>query len=109
MSARRILAAALVLGLAGMAVLSSVSGDAKSPTRKTVYPKDLPPGVGQDIVQDKCLRCHSAMLITQQHKDSTSWEKTVTLMEKWGARIVPEDHATVIQYLVTSFGPAAPK
>src|SRR5262245_64114390 len=106
MYARRLVAALIVIGAVSLAGLVRVSGDPQSMTRRAAYPKDLPAGPGQELVQEKCLQCHSAMLITQQHKDSTAWEKTVQTMEKWGARIVPSDHGTVIQYLVTSFGPA---
>ena len=48
--------------------------------------------------------CHSTMLITQQHKDSTGWEKTVHQMEAWGAPIDTTDHATLVRYLRANFG-----
>ena len=106
MSARRVTAALVILAVAGLAVFAGVSGDTASPPRRTVYTKQLPPGEGQDLVSSTCQTCHSAMLITQQHKDSTGWEKSVTQMEKWGARLVPSDHAIVVGYLLKSFGPA---
>ena len=109
MSARRAAAAFLVLGALAFAAFVRVSGDTAAPARRTVYSKQLPPGEGQDLVASKCLTCHSAMLITQQHKDSTGWEKTVTQMEKWGARLVPNDHASVVRYLLRSYGPAGKK
>ena len=46
------------------------------------------------------------MLITQQHKDSTAWEKSVKQMETWGAPVAPAEHAAVIGYLTQQFGPA---
>jgi len=104
MSARR-LAAILLVGVVALPTVARVAGT-PAPARRTVYTKQLPAGEGQDLVASKCQTCHSAMLITQQHKDSTGWEKTVTLMEKWGARLVPEDHATVVAYLLRSYGPA---
>ena len=50
--------------------------------------------------------CHSAMLITQQHKDSSAWERTITQMEKWGAPVPPEQRDSLRTYLMTTFGPA---
>ena len=74
-----------------------------------MYAKQFPAGEGQELVAGRCQTCHSAMLITQQRKDSTAWEKTTTLMEKWSAPLTPDDHATVIRYLLRSFGPATKK
>ena len=108
MSARRLIAAALVLGVAGMMVATALAprvaaqgGGANQP-----YSKALPPGDGAELVNANCTPCHSAMLITQQRKDSTGWEKSVQLMERWGARLIPDDHARVISYLLANFGPA---
>src|SRR5437867_9773946 len=107
MSARST-AALLLLAVAAFAVGTYVAG-APAPARRTVYAKQFPAGEGQELVAGKCQTCHSAMLITQQHKDSTAWEKTTTLMEKWSAPMTPDDHATVIRYLLRSFGPATKK
>ena len=49
------------------------------------------------------------MLITQQAKDSTGWEKTIVQMEKWGVQMTPAEHDTLRWYLVSSFGPRAAK
>ncbi|HTK32084.1 MAG TPA: hypothetical protein VL332_08990 [Candidatus Saccharimonadaceae bacterium] len=65
----------------------------------------LPAGPGHDIAARSCALCHSAMLFQQQAKDSTSWEKTLALMEKWGAPVSPAEHDTLRGYLVGSFGP----
>ena len=48
------------------------------------------------------------MLITQQHKDSTGWEKTVALMQKWGAPVGATAHDSLITYLRTHFGGRPP-
>ena len=106
MSARRAAAAFVVLGALALAAFVRVSGDTPVPARRTVYSKQLPPGEGQDLVASKCLTCHSAMLITQQHKDSTGWEKSVKLMETWGAPVPPDQHGELIRYLIMSLGPA---
>ena len=106
MSARRLIAATMVAGAIALASFAQVSGDA---TKRSPYPKQLPPGDALELIESKCLMCHSAMLMTQQRKDSTGWEKTIQTMEQWGARIVPSDHAMVVSYFVKNFGPAGPK
>ena len=105
MSARRLIAGALVAGAIALASFAQVSGDAVA--RRAPYAKQLPPGEALELIESKCLMCHSAMLITQQRKDSTGWEKTVRQMEQWGARIVPSDHDLVVAYFVKNFGVSA--
>ena len=102
---RRAASLALVAGSLALAVAALGAGDA-GPPRRPAYPAKLPPGEGHDATERACLICHSAMLITQQHKDSTAWEKSVRQMEAWGAPVAPAEHAAVIGYLTQQFGPA---
>ena len=74
-----------------------------------LYPDHFPPGPGDDIAARSCVICHSAMLVTQQAKDSLGWEKTLSLMEKWGAPIARVEHDSLRTYLVTRFGAKAAK
>lgn len=113
MSARRILtrfgvlAAALLL----LAVVLATVGarphhaHASSPNGHAPYPDHFPAGPGDDIAARSCVICHSAMLVTQQAKDSLGWEKTLSLMEKWGAPVAPGEHDSLRTYLLTRFGP----
>jgi len=73
--------------------------------RRLAYSAALPDSAGRAIAERWCLLCHSAMLVTQQAKDSTAWEKTLAQMEKWGVVVTPEEHDTLRTYLVRSFGP----
>ena len=68
--------------------------------------RTLPAGTGHDIVVGKCLVCHAATMITQQHKDTTGWNKTVTQMIAWGAPVAKEEQAPLVAYLAEHF-PAA--
>ena len=45
------------------------------------------------------------MLVTQQAKDSTGWEKSLATMEKWGAPMTPAERDTLRGYLLERFGP----
>ena len=66
----------------------------------------LPAGAGQQLAEGACLICHSAMLVTQQQKDSAGWEKTVHQMEAWGAPVPASAHDSLVTYLRARFGPA---
>jgi len=72
---------------------------------KLAYKNTLPDSAGRGIAERWCLVCHSAMLITQQAKDSTAWEKTLGQMEKWGVTVTPEERDSLRLYLVQNFGP----
>jgi cytochrome c5 len=102
---RRIAAAALVLSSLAVAALAPGAG---GPARRVASPTAFPAGPGQAIGERACLFCHSAMLVTQQAKDSTAWEKTIVQMEKWGAPLKPAEHDTLRNYLLSHFGPRTP-
>ena len=113
MSARRTIARAGLL-LAGIALLVAAIASTGARPRKTpaaaseihtLYPDHFPPGPGDDIAARSCVVCHSAMLVTQQAKDSLGWEKTLALMEKWGAPVAPGEHDSLRTYLLSRFGP----
>jgi cytochrome c5 len=72
----------------------------------------LPTGAAKDLVRSSCLTCHSASMISQQHKDAAAWDKTVTKMVAWGAPLSDDRKDELIAYLVANFGsrgaPATP-
>jgi mono/diheme cytochrome c family protein len=97
----RVLAATLVaLALASLAARSDVD-DRPRPAA----PREFLPGEGKAIADRACQICHSPMLVTQQAKDSTGWEKTLGQMEKWGVKLTPAEHDTLRGYLLARFGP----
>ena len=96
----------MVAATLGFATLAGVEGDT-GPALRTLYPASYPDGPGRALAERACLVCHSAMLVTQQAKDSTGWEKTLATMEKWGAPLTPAEHDTLRGYLIASLGPRA--
>jgi mono/diheme cytochrome c family protein len=88
------------LALASFAALSDESGKPRPASAR-----EFPPGYGKAIADRSCQTCHSPMLVTQQAKDSTGWEKTIGQMEKWGVKLTPAEHDTLRGYLLVSFGP----
>ena len=98
---RRIVAAMLVAA----ACIGGLAG-AETARRVNAYPTRLPAGSGRGVTEQRCVICHSAMLIVQQRKDSTGWEKTLGQMEKWSAPIPPPDREALRGYLLSHFGPS---
>jgi len=94
----------LVVAALGLAVVGAALAAGDEPLRH-VYPNTLPAGTGLEVAGKACLLCHSSMLIAQQHKDSTAWEKTLTTMVGWGAPLTPGERDTLRAYLIQHFGP----
>lgn len=69
----------------------------------------LPPGSGVEVATAKCLGCHEADLIVSQRLSPVGWDREVAKMERWGAKLSPEERASLVAYLTRSFGvrPAA--
>ena len=105
---RRAAAAALLVASVAFAALTSLPGDSRSAGNRAAYPDTFPAGAGKAIAERACLFCHSPMLVTQQAKDSTAWEKSLVTMEKWGAPLTPAEHDTLRGYLLARFGARAP-
>jgi hypothetical protein len=102
---RRSVAAALVLASLGLAALGGLPGDSRSAGGRAAAPDTFPAGDGKAIAERACLFCHSAMLVTQQAKDSTGWEKTLTTMKNWGSPMSNSERDTLRTYLLARFGP----
>ncbi len=81
-----------------------ISGDAW-PRRFRVYENDLPAGRARGIAERGCLICHSATLITQQHKDAAAWGKTIRTMIGWGAPMDTIEGDSLRDWLVQVYGP----
>ena len=75
------------------------------PRRWRVYPNDLPAGRARLIAERGCLICHSATLITQQHKDDAAWQKTIRTMIGWGAPMDTVEGDSLRDWLVQEYGP----
>src|SRR5262245_45580563 len=109
MSTRRRWAMFVVLAAAAAALLTPLASEVRGALDTHATARELPEGIGRERVSQTCLTCHSAMLITQQHKDSTAWAKNIALMASWGA-VIPDSTVrdTIQTYLVTNFGPRPP-
>ena len=68
----------------------------------------LPPGEGRDLVATACSQCHTLNVIMASRDGPVGWKKHVYNMVLRGAQLTPREADTVIQYLITNFGPGAP-
>jgi cytochrome c5 len=103
-AATAIVVCAALLALAATTPKLRVRHPLPPAPRKIVFTATLPAGEGHDLAERSCLMCHSAMLITQQAKDSAGWERTLVQMEKWGVPLTPAEHDTVRNYFLSNFG-----
>jgi len=55
--------------------------------------------------KDTCLACHEEDVIRQQRLTRAQWDREITKMTNWGAPVKPENHDSILNYLVQQFGP----
>ncbi len=68
---------------------------------------ELKPGPGHDLVEPRCVTCHSLDYIPMNSPflDRKGWEASVNKMIKvMGAPVPPEETQTIIDYLSTNYG-----
>lgn len=68
----------------------------------------LPQGDGRDLIATACSQCHTLSVIMAGRDGPVGWKKHVYNMVLRGAQLSSREADTVIQYLVTNFGPGAP-
>jgi cytochrome c5 len=68
----------------------------------------LPQGEGRDLVAVVCTQCHTLTPLTSSRDGPVGWKRHVYNMVIRGAQLTPREADTVIQYLVTHFGPGQP-
>jgi len=100
-----LLAGGLLVAIAGVAHSQFVRANRRPPTVGKAYPGQLASGVGREIATRSCLKCHSASMITQQHKDAAAWTKTLTQMTTWGVELSDLERDHLRDYLVGHYGP----
>jgi hypothetical protein len=94
----------LVAAVRAVRAPGDATAAARQPARGGLPARHFPDGPGRAIAERSCLACHSAMLVTQQRKDSLGWVKTVSQMEAWSAPIPPQDRDSLLTYLGHHFG-----
>jgi mono/diheme cytochrome c family protein len=93
----------LVSLFGALAVLMVAAG-----TPAHAQPASLPQGEGRDVIATACSQCHALNVLMAGRDGPVGWKKHVYNMVLRGAQLSPREADTVIQYLVTNFGPGAP-
>jgi len=52
-----------------------------------------------------CSACHEDDVIRQQRLTRAQWDREITKMTGWGAKVKDEDRAGLLDYLLTNYGP----
>ena len=68
----------------------------------------LPQGEGREVIATACSQCHALNVIMAGRDGPVGWRRHVYNMVLRGAQLTPREADTVVQYLVTNFGPVAP-
>jgi cytochrome c5 len=89
--------------LGALAVLMVAAG-----TPAHAQPASLPQGEGRDVIATACSQCHTLNVLMAGRDGPVGWKKHVYNMVLRGAQLTPREADTVIQYLITNFGPGAP-
>ena len=87
--------------------LLAVTACAAMSTRLPAQPAPataLPDTLGAAVAKQACLGCHEADLIASQRLSQSGWDREVTKMERWGAKVVADDRPALVSYLAREFG-----
>ena len=74
----------------------------------SVSPQPQPPGA--DVAQSAAIKgacgvCHDDGMIRQQRLTRAQWDREISKMAGWGAKVKDEDRAGLLDYLFTNYGP----
>ncbi len=65
----------------------------------TPMPDEEAPHAGEQLLSERCQRCHGLDRIERATFDREGWERVVDRMVAKGARLTPEERAALIEYL----------
>lgn len=85
----------------GLALVVWTAGAAQAQTPASA----LPDGPGASVAKAACIGCHEADLIVSQRLGQAGWDREITKMERWGAKVPAEDRPALLAYLASQFGP----
>jgi cytochrome c5 len=95
----------LALIVSGM-VFATLMGRAVATEAQTVAPAGAvaqPPGPGLDLINQRCIYCHSTAQIFSARKTPQEWAETVQKMADRGAEVSPEEQQVMVAYLAKNF------
>lgn len=116
-------ASLVVIGLAGacgggeeptqVPTLPPTPGEALSPSASPaeMTPTEAlgpTPGLaasGEELLQDRCTRCHTLDIVQTASKSLAEWQITVERMRAKGTQLTDDEVQVLIEYLADTYGP----
>ena len=95
---------ACVAGAASLSAQAPAQAQTPAPAQVQTPAAALPQSAGADVATAKCIGCHQADLIVSQRLSPTGWDREVAKMERWGAKLSPEERPVLVGYLTREFG-----
>ncbi len=69
----------------------------------------IPDDPARQILQAKCLMCHTGEYVTMQRLTEGQWQKTLEKMKKWGSPISDEEVKSLAAWLGRTWVPGLPE
>lgn len=88
--------------LSCIALLLGVGGVATAVAAQQA-PAELPPGPGLDLINARCVFCHTTAQVLSVRKPPAEWATTVQVMIDRGAELDPDEQKIMVDYLVANF------
>jgi cytochrome c5 len=110
-SSRAVIFSAILFGLALVLLVVACGGGGEEPpasptVEMTPGGEEGPAEVGGDeLLQARCTVCHDLGRVEAASKTQAEWEATVARMRGKGAELTDAEAQTLIQHLVTTYGP----
>ena len=107
---RRALCCAMFVAIATLCARSpgGAQQDANALPSPPATNNGAPPGPGRETFVNACSMCHSLTVITHVRWGKEAWRHQVYDMVQRGAQVSPAEMDTLVNYLVTNFGPGVP-
>jgi DMSO/TMAO reductase YedYZ molybdopterin-dependent catalytic subunit len=72
-------------------------------TPRIQAPNPAPEKDAPSAYKQTCLACHGEEAIVQQRLSRVQWEREIEKMQRWGARVTPENKSLLLEYLSSRF------
>jgi cytochrome c5 len=100
----------VVIGLAG------ACGGGEEPTQVPTLPAEMTPtevlgptpalaASGEELLQDRCTRCHTLDRVQTASKSLAEWQTTVERMRAKGTQLTDDEVQVLTEYLAATYGP----
>jgi len=83
----------------------SCGGQAEPTPTQAPGPAPPLPTSGDELLQDRCTRCHTLDQVEAAGKTEAEWEATVERMRGKGAELTDDEAQALVEYLAQTYGP----